>query len=192
MVFTPETSRDALEKRKSRFTRINVTAKAARKAKPANKVRVKQMVARQNAVFRNNTASGGASNAMTPASVEAVLNALSGARKLSKNRVVVDFGCGSGNVLVAAVLGYGLKAYGIEKDEVTYQAACVNLKALGPDVTRRIHLFYRNFNEERFGSHWLHEIGATHVVVFDKAFNRDSVESLFETLSGGRSACCWR
>lgn len=96
---------------------------------------------------------------------------------------IVDFGCGSGNVLVAAVLRYGMKAYGIEKDEAAYRAACANVKALGPNVAKRICLFHGDFNEERFGSDWLHTIGATHVVVFDKAFNRNTVETLFVTLS---------
>ena len=52
---------------------------------------------------------------MTPASVDAVLQALSAQKRLDKNSVVVDFGCGSGNLV--AVLRYGVKAYGIEKDE---------------------------------------------------------------------------
>lgn len=186
MVFTRETSRGALKKRKSRFTRINVTAKVARKAKHINRVRVKRTVARQNAAFRNNTASGGANNAMTPTSVETVLEALSCARRLTKDSVVVDFGCGSGNVLVAAVLRYGAKAYGIEKDEAAYEAACANVKKLeSPEEMRRIHLLSGSFNEKRFGPNWLRAIGATHVVMFDKAFNIESAESLFKTLSAG-------
>lgn len=188
MGFTPETSQDALRKRKSRFSRVNVSARIARKAKKANKTRVKRTVAKMNVAFRNNTASGGANNAMTAGSVEAVLASLSGAKRLTKNSVVVDFGCGSGNVLAAAVLRYGVKAYGIEKDEAAYVAACANVKtSMTSENARRIHLFFADFNEKRFGCEWLHTIGATHVVVFDKAFNRESVENLFTTFSEGPS-----
>ena len=86
--------------------------------------------------------------------------------------MVVDFGCGSGNVLVAAVLRYGAKAYGIEKDEAAFDAAVANVAAMLTSTERkRVHLYKGNFAARKFGPEWLAAIGATHAVVFNKAFN---------------------
>ncbi len=111
-----ETSIPSFKRRKTRDARTTTLAKVTGKAKHCNKRRVKSTVARMNVAFRNNAGSGGPNNAMTPASVDAVLQALSAHKRLDKNSVVVDFGCGSGNFLVAAVLRYGAKAYDIEKN----------------------------------------------------------------------------
>jgi tRNA/tmRNA/rRNA uracil-C5-methylase (TrmA/RlmC/RlmD family) len=182
-VFTKETSRKASKKRTSHFRRITDVAKTARKAKRVNKARVRSTVARANVSFRNNPSSGGANNAMTPTSVEAVLSALSVYRKLSRKCVLVDYGSGSGNVVIAAVLRYGLKAYGIEKDADAYACAQASIKKLKSTEANRIHLFQGDFTEQRFDSLWLSDIGATHIVAFDKAFNLQSGEAMFNTIA---------
>jgi SAM-dependent methyltransferase len=183
MGFTTETSHKALKRRTSRFFRIIDVAKTAKKGKRVNKERVRSTLKRANVSFRSNPASGGANNAMTPTSVESVMDALSVKRKLSRKSVLVDFGCGSGNVVIGAVLRYGLKAYGIEKDADAYACAQASFKKLKPTEANRIHLFQGDFTEQRFDSHWLSDIGATHIVAFDKAFNLRSGEAMFNTLA---------
>jgi SAM-dependent methyltransferase len=183
MVFDSEIARAAAKKRKHRFASVATLAKAAAKSKKANKTHTTRTVARMNVAFRNNTGSGGANNAMTPGAVEAALDALSKERPMTKKSVLVDFGCGSGNLLVAAVMRYGVKAYGIEKDNTAFQAAVINMKKISWDQSKRIVVLKGDFNESRFGVKWVKAIGATHVVVFDKAFNLDSIQKLFKTIA---------
>ena len=130
MVFDSESARAAAKKRKHRFATVTTLAKAAAKSKKANKTRTTRTVARMNVAFRNNTGSGGANSAMTPGAVEAALDALSEERPMTKKSVLVDFGCGSGNLLVAAVMRYGVKAYGIEKDDTAFRAAVTSVKKI--------------------------------------------------------------
>ena len=110
-------------------------------------------------------------------------DALSAHRRLTRKSVLVDYGSGSGNVVIAAVLRYGLKAYGIEKDAGAYASAQASTKLLKSADADRIHLFQGDFTEHQFGAQWLADIGATHIVAFDKAFNLQSGEAMFNALA---------
>lgn len=191
--FTSDTARCASRKRKRRFggsERMKLVQKE--RSTEYGKKKSKAVVETVNGDFLRSLVSEGSNNMMGCAGVETAVEALNEASHVTRDSCFVDFGCSAGGICLYMAQRYGCKVYGIDKN-----SDCVRLAREAAERHGLSHLctfLEADFARSEFnGASWLHHIGATHVLAYNKVFSLRTCKVLFETLARGPSdlvVCC--